>query len=1037
MTQNNTLLFSRGKTGKLKTVITLFNSQNFTRKSFFSLLIAPIFLSLFLFSTEATATCYVELPTLMENSGCAQASQAPYSPYGTVEFMWAKNNNGSITPVTGWSTNTSLTYCPSSSGYYRMCARKVGCSAIYETPDVYVNPGGGGGGNCYKIKTKACGKFLDISGNSSSNGANLIQWPSTGGLNQRFTFDHLGNGIYRIIAVHSGKVLEAKNGGTSNGTEVVQGEWYGYGKQKWKIYDHGNGYYMIKNKKSGKYMDFYGNCGDGSKIELWPYYGDSYQKLKLIQTSDCGAVCDGQITSVKINALDGGSDFTITDGATYSSSQLPSNWNIEAMVSGSVESVKYTISGDLNDTHTENYEPYRYPTDNASANFGAGTYTINVKAFQGNNCSGELCDEKTITIHITEVCTGDITALIFDDLGGGADITITNGGTYTIDELPASFRLEALVTGEHESLGWAISGDIFDTHVENHLPYTYPGGSSTALTLGVGTYTAHATLYAGANLTGAACDELSVTFNIVEDNICTDMFPGGGVGLGAGGLFSQDEVCNTCSDAGNDPVIIVSTSAPDAGGEAVEVVWIKRSGVSNIGDCNTNDLAPINVGIVYNNFIAAGGFGVADPQIEDTDWMFVTDFDGDDLSLTLDCIEESTCFLRCARIVGCDRFMGESNAIYVEVNNVEGGQIGLLAGGAPVLTSTAFCAGEPVPVIGNGVSPSAPNGVEIVWLRTVADGGDPTAKVGALAAVNVGQLYDNYIAGGMTSPFVFVPNSDVVWEFITDGDANDEELALATLDQSYHFMRCVREIGDVRFCGESIPMPVTIYVEDCTPSPQDNPCTWERCNGVITLTGTAIVGINLVQVLDADDPNMAAIFECGTFLSTSCPDPITVNLPNPNGNVIIKVVCDDGDHYDYIANDCNPAPLVDGGSRPDGSDLSESELSVGVSSTANDDNDFDRSRVETTSERLFEFEIFPNPARDEVFVGLNAFAGKAAQISVLNSLGQILVSNSVDALPEGKIRVDLSNLTTGIYFIRMEVEGEEELTKRLVVNKGN
>ena len=1026
MEQNNTMLFSQINLRKPGNGMAQFKHATF---SFF---FVSIFFSFFLFSNTANATCNVNLPSLSESNGCAQASFAPYSYTGQVEFMWAKNNNGSITPVTGWSTSTSLTYCPSSSGYYRLCARKVGCSTIHESPDVYVNPGGGGGNsNCYKIKTKGCGKILDIAGGSTSNGAKLIQWSGNDQLNQRFSFEHLGNSTYKIIAVHSGKVLEAQNGGTGNGTKVVQGTWNGSNKQKWKLFSAGYGYYYIKNKKSGKYMDHYGNCGNGEKVELWSYYGDSYQKFKLIEKSDCGNdECDGEITSVKINSLSGGSDITLTDNATYSVNELPSNWNLEAMASGSVESIRFEISGDFNGQHTENYEPYRFPSDNAGANFGPGTYTIKVKAFRENHASGELCDEKMITFTIEDVCTGTLTALVFDDLNGGADIPIANGAEFTLDQLPSSYRLEAIAAGDHESLSFVISGDLNDSKTENFLPYTYPGGSDNALTLGLGTYTVHATLYSEDHLGGAACDDISLTFSIVEDDICVETFPGGGIGLGAGGVFSSDEVCNSCSDAANDPVIIVSTSSPDAGGEAVEVVWIKKSGVGSIAECTTDDLADINVGLVYNDFLAAGGFGTADPQIGNTGWMFVTDFDGDDLSLSLECVEQSTCFLRCARKVGCDRFKGESNAVYIEVNDVEGGQIGLLAGGAPVLTSTAICQGDAVPKIGNGVSPSAPNGVEIVWLRTVADGGLPTEKVAALAAVNVGQLYDNYVAGGMTSPFVFIPGSSVVWEFINDNDGNDEELALSTLDQSYHFMRCVREIGDVRFCGESIPMPVTIYVENCAVAPS-NPCSWDRCDGVVTINGTGTSGINSVKVLDGDDPSLSEVFACGTYLAMQCTDPIEVTLPNPNGNYILAIICDEGNHYDYISDGCVPAPLV----RQDENDEVVGSSRVSEISVESEE-EFDRTRLATESEYLGQFEVFPNPANNEVFVGLNVFAGRAAQISIMNTLGQLLEVRNIDALPQGKIRMDLSNLTTGVYFIRMEVEGEQEMTKRLVVNKG-
>ncbi|MDW3652074.1 MAG: SdrD B-like domain-containing protein [Bacteroidia bacterium] len=97
-----------------------------------------MFLFLFTGMNEVSAQCYVNFPSLSNNAGCAELSSVPSSYYGEVEFMWAKNEGGSIIPLTSFSTSSSLTYCPAESGYYRVCARRVGCSTIYESYDVYI-----------------------------------------------------------------------------------------------------------------------------------------------------------------------------------------------------------------------------------------------------------------------------------------------------------------------------------------------------------------------------------------------------------------------------------------------------------------------------------------------------------------------------------------------------------------------------------------------------------------------------------------------------------------------------------------------------------------------------------------------------------------------------------------------------------------------------------------------------------------------------------------------------------------------------------
>ena len=89
---------------------------------------------------ESELTCEVNNPSVSASNGCCSLSFTPYSNNGQVEWMWAIAQNGSIVPVTGWSTSQMTTFCPTEAGYYRICSRVVGCSAIYEAGHVYCEP---------------------------------------------------------------------------------------------------------------------------------------------------------------------------------------------------------------------------------------------------------------------------------------------------------------------------------------------------------------------------------------------------------------------------------------------------------------------------------------------------------------------------------------------------------------------------------------------------------------------------------------------------------------------------------------------------------------------------------------------------------------------------------------------------------------------------------------------------------------------------------------------------------------------------------
>lgn len=114
------------------------------------------------------------------------------------------------------------------------------------------------------------------------------------------------------------------------------------------------------------------------------------------------APCSASISSLYFNKLDNGADLPITNGTTYTVSQLGSLYNLEAATSGTVGSVKFTVTGPTASSNTENTAPYNSPATGGGAWTGApGSYTLNVKVYSGANATGTLCDEETVTFNVT------------------------------------------------------------------------------------------------------------------------------------------------------------------------------------------------------------------------------------------------------------------------------------------------------------------------------------------------------------------------------------------------------------------------------------------------------------------------------------------------------------------------------------------------------------------------------------------------------------------------------------------------------------
>ncbi|WP_103352213.1 glycoside hydrolase N-terminal domain-containing protein [Amycolatopsis sp. CA-128772] len=132
----------------------------------------------------------------------------------------------------------------------------------------------------YRLVAQHSGKAADISGGSASAGAALIQWPVTGGPNQRFDFLASDGGFHRIRSRGSGLVLQVS--GTATGADITQQPDTGATTQQWRVTDLGNGVVSLVNRASGLTMDVWSaSTADGARISQWTATGAANQRFQL------------------------------------------------------------------------------------------------------------------------------------------------------------------------------------------------------------------------------------------------------------------------------------------------------------------------------------------------------------------------------------------------------------------------------------------------------------------------------------------------------------------------------------------------------------------------------------------------------------------------------------------------------------------------------------------------------------------------------------------------------------------------------------
>lgn len=141
----------------------------------------------------------------------------------------------------------------------------------------------------YKIQAKHSGKYLDISGASTSNGAQIIQWQDNGGWNQVFQIQYdEQDGYYRIVNKSTEKCLDVQGDSTSNNADVIQWDVKSSdtANQKFKIEVVESGYYKLTIKHSGKVFDINGaSTGNGAHLHQYTWNGGNNQRFKFIKTT--------------------------------------------------------------------------------------------------------------------------------------------------------------------------------------------------------------------------------------------------------------------------------------------------------------------------------------------------------------------------------------------------------------------------------------------------------------------------------------------------------------------------------------------------------------------------------------------------------------------------------------------------------------------------------------------------------------------------------------------------------------------------------
>jgi len=131
----------------------------------------------------------------------------------------------------------------------------------------------------YKLTARNSGLVLDVTNTIPTEPSYLEQFGYWGGVNQQWTFTHLGGNVYSMISRYSGRCVDVYGNSTSQGARLDAWDYLGQSNQHWTAAATSGGYYTFTANNSGMVMDVSGGSGSaGAAVIQWPGNGGSNQQ---------------------------------------------------------------------------------------------------------------------------------------------------------------------------------------------------------------------------------------------------------------------------------------------------------------------------------------------------------------------------------------------------------------------------------------------------------------------------------------------------------------------------------------------------------------------------------------------------------------------------------------------------------------------------------------------------------------------------------------------------------------------------------------
>ncbi|WDF78071.1 RICIN domain-containing protein [Mucilaginibacter sp. KACC 22773] len=115
----------------------------------------------------------------------------------------------------------------------------------------------------------------------SGSGTGIVLWGLNNGLSQKWNFTQNEDSSWNIISQYSWMALDVPGGATTNGLQLIQYPSSRNTNQRWWVDKQSDGSYKIWNQASSGVLDNSSSSVNGYKLVQWGWNGGAAQRWKL------------------------------------------------------------------------------------------------------------------------------------------------------------------------------------------------------------------------------------------------------------------------------------------------------------------------------------------------------------------------------------------------------------------------------------------------------------------------------------------------------------------------------------------------------------------------------------------------------------------------------------------------------------------------------------------------------------------------------------------------------------------------------------